>query len=74
MHIVSAGALRVAWRRTAGSAAKIAVGIARSVTGAPAGKLAMTSLHCKPLSLIISSPRKSANRRAVVSDVIFRPS
>lgn len=65
---------RKKWRRTAGSAEKITVGTARSVTGAPAGLAEMTSLHWRPAPWIMSSPRKSPMRLAVVRDVIFRPS
>ena len=39
---------------TAGSAAKIAVGMARSVVGAPWGRVEMTRRQLRPLSAIIS--------------------
>ena len=55
----------------ASSESKIAHGIARSVTGAPCGRLAMTNLHASPASLTIASPRKSPRRRATVIAVDF---
>ena len=63
--------LRKKCLRTPGSVEKMAVGMARSVTGAPCGRLAMTRRQLRPLSLTISAPKKSASRPAVVSDVPF---
>uniref|UniRef100_A0A1I8IEK4 Paramyosin n=1 Tax=Macrostomum lignano TaxID=282301 RepID=A0A1I8IEK4_9PLAT len=45
---------------------KIANGTARSVTGAPSGRLEMTKRQARPASLTICSPRNSANLLAVL--------
>ncbi len=57
--------------QTAGSAVKMAVGMALSVTGLPAGFFAITSLVLKPLSRLISMPKNSASLFAQVMATLF---
>src|ERR1700694_529185 len=59
------------YRLTEVSAEKMATGIARSVTGAFFGLAQIMYLQFRPLSFTICSPRKSANRLAVVIEVDF---
>jgi hypothetical protein len=50
----------------AGSAEKMAVGTARSLTGAPSGLVTIMNLQFRPLSFTISAPKNSPKRRAQV--------
>lgn len=58
---------------TAGSQAKMAVGIARSLVGAPWGFSDTTYVHFRPRSFRRSSPRNWERRTAVVVAVLLRP-